>query len=1101
MSKPIDRSIEVDATVLPQSGTEKTLAAGTSATVASLAGGATSTTVDENIPVISPSSYQISDEVARGGMGRILRARDRRLDRPVAIKELLERDSDLEARFMREALITAKLQHPAIVPVYEAGQWPSGERFYTMKLVAGRPFDKVIAEQTTLAGRLALLPQLIAVCEAIAYAHDHRIIHRDLKPQNVLVGQFGETVVVDWGLAKDLASADPDARYAGPYRQSSGTSTMIGSILGTPAYMPPEQAEGDAVDETADVYSLGVILYVLLTSRLPFVEGNVETTLERVRTQTPQSVAAIEPEVPEDLAAIVGKAMQRTPGDRYPNAAALVEDLKRFQTGQLVGVHRYTAAELWKRWARKNRTALTISAIALAVLAVIGVVAVSRVIAANNVAMAERDEANKQRDIATTKEAEAVAQKTLADGRASAAYIESARQEWLAGQHERAAAYLAAGYRGPTDSRATRMLVGLTTEALGRQHKLEKLDPRPVIDSWWYQGGTRLALVHEHGDAIAETFDGTTGKHVDETWTDLPIVARSDNGEFILQVSASTHVARLLDLNAQGRDVPLPDGVVISPGAHIAIATTGDRIALLTDNKLTLTGLGAKPKTVTLPFASCPKFASVDLEVTSSLEGDRIFVGGYQCGFIYTDDAPIKTLRSEGAVFRGGSGFRFIAVALRPGRYTSFIGGVKADDMIASERDMDGTNGAPRLLAISQDGTDVIVAGYRSADIVRWRHDVSTIPGHLASAAFAGDYLVATDYFGVGRVWNGDPVRIEQAFPASGQIALAAAPYVPGSHELATMSQQSFFAGDRIVTRDQLVQTEVDELGAIRDPQITNNTNVRGTTIDHQPSMHGADIPAHTLDITLDERFQAACADADCSSVNLVDTATKAVRGPWKRGPNAEVAFSGPVLVIAASGETPRTIVSLDGHDVPSAVAAIPDTCRFLSLVSTTHVRVECSSTEAFVAISDGARDCTGASQQTAISTDDARCLEIDDKHHVRVTDRKTHERYALLGNSIGSVVERHGIVYTRDSIGTIALWDRESGRQLAELGTGDEVAEGFLAVSPDGTRVLGGDEHEAMLYRLPIDARDATAATSALTKASRWTIRDGRLVEPLGAP
>src|ERR1043165_3276014 len=160
------------------------------------------------LPLVSAAHYRADREIARGGMGRIVAAEDQRLGRAVALKELLTPVPEQLGRFQREALITARLQHPGIVPVYEAGRWPSGEPFFAMKMVSGRPLDKEIAERRSLSERLELLPRIAAACDAIAYAHSQRIIHRDLKPGNILIGEFGETVVIDWGLAKNLDDTD-----------------------------------------------------------------------------------------------------------------------------------------------------------------------------------------------------------------------------------------------------------------------------------------------------------------------------------------------------------------------------------------------------------------------------------------------------------------------------------------------------------------------------------------------------------------------------------------------------------------------------------------------------------------------------------------------------------------------------------------------------------------------------------------------------------------------------------------------------------------------------------------------------------------------------
>ncbi|MEO7729405.1 MAG: serine/threonine-protein kinase, partial [Kofleriaceae bacterium] len=178
-----------------------------------------------------PDRYQIIHEHGRGGLGRVSRAHDRALGRDVAIKELLSRGNLSEVRFLREALITARLEHPGIVPVYEAGRWADGTPFYAMKLVAGRPLRDLIAACATADERIGLLHHVIAVADAIGYAHGRNIIHRDLKPANVIVGDFGETIVIDWGLAKELAAPNDVATDDGPFRTTHDDGlTAAGSI-------------------------------------------------------------------------------------------------------------------------------------------------------------------------------------------------------------------------------------------------------------------------------------------------------------------------------------------------------------------------------------------------------------------------------------------------------------------------------------------------------------------------------------------------------------------------------------------------------------------------------------------------------------------------------------------------------------------------------------------------------------------------------------------------------------------------------------------------------------------------------------------------------
>ncbi len=364
---------------------------------------------------VDPEHYVHGYEVARGGMGRIIAARDRRLGRVVAIKELVHFTPERAARFEREARITARLQHPAIVNLHEAGRWPSGEPFFAMKLVSGRPLSDIVADKAPLRERLGLLSHLIAATEAVAYAHQRQIIHRDLKPSNVLIGELGETVVIDWGLAKDLTETEEDDQDPASSRQVIATAatiepaprrgsasgpglTMAGSVMGTPGYMPPEQAAGEEVDERADVYALGAILYAALGAAEPYATSTSGKILDDVLAGPPRPLAEVEPELPQDLVTIVGKAMARKKEDRYPSAVELAEDLRRFQTGQLVAAHRYSRRELVIRFIVRHRTFFTAVAVALLAGAAILAVSFGRVVRARDRAEEASERAARRAD-------------------------------------------------------------------------------------------------------------------------------------------------------------------------------------------------------------------------------------------------------------------------------------------------------------------------------------------------------------------------------------------------------------------------------------------------------------------------------------------------------------------------------------------------------------------------------------------------------------------------------------------------------------------------------------------------------------------------------
>ncbi|HEX2571268.1 MAG TPA: protein kinase [Polyangia bacterium] len=339
---------------------------------------------------IEQGRYEIEAEHARGGLGRILIAHDQRFGRRVAIKELLAPSRRAVARFVREATVSARLQHPSIVPVYDAGRWASGELFYAMKLISGRSLRELVDETQTLDERLKLLPHILSVADAMAYAHNQHIIHRDLKPSNVMIGDFGETVVIDWGLAKDLSQpAHPEEELSEEMVPRSGGEelTVIGAVLGTPQYMPPEQARGEIVDKRADVYAIGTLLFTLMVGKAPYTGATPEEILRKVKKGETSVFDALPSGVPKDLEAILRKAMAREPEKRYENAQALADDLRRFLQGQLVNAHEYSQLTLLWRWLVHHRILVTVVTLCVAILVMGASYSVRRIVHERQVAL------------------------------------------------------------------------------------------------------------------------------------------------------------------------------------------------------------------------------------------------------------------------------------------------------------------------------------------------------------------------------------------------------------------------------------------------------------------------------------------------------------------------------------------------------------------------------------------------------------------------------------------------------------------------------------------------------------------------------------------
>ena len=366
-----------------------------------------------------PGRYEIMEELARGGSGRILVVFDRHVGRKIAMKELLSdiskapsQDDDpqvtaIRNRFLREARVTGRLEHPSIVPVYEIGQHPDGSFYYTMRLVKGTTLLSAIKKCRSVFDRLELLPHFYHVCNAVAYAHSKGVINRDLKPSNVMIGEFGETVVLDWGLAKIKGS---DETVFVRHDDEGVGKTVVGQAIGTPSYMPPEQAEGNIgeIDEISDIYSLGAILYQILTGKTPFSGRTTDEIIRKVLNENVESAVQKDKDIPPELAAIAEKALSKSKDERYTSVGEMIDDLSAYMSGRKVGVYHYSVFESLKFVAVRHKAAF----ISTLIIFTVTFLAALQIIFLLNMTTVARNEAERGKITANYRTAQAFSEKS-----------------------------------------------------------------------------------------------------------------------------------------------------------------------------------------------------------------------------------------------------------------------------------------------------------------------------------------------------------------------------------------------------------------------------------------------------------------------------------------------------------------------------------------------------------------------------------------------------------------------------------------------------------------------------------------------------------------
>ncbi len=384
---------------------------------------------------------------ARGGLGAVFVALDCELHREVALKQVLEQHADdpvSRSRFLLEAEVTGGLEHPGIVPVFGLGTYADGRPYYAMRFIRGDSLKEAIerfhadTDRRKDPGRRSLelrklLRRFLDVCNAIGYAHSRGVLHRDIKPANIIVGKHGETLVVDWGLAKASGRADAkgsEERPLVPSAASGSAETLPGSTLGTPGYMSPEQARGelDLLGPRADVYSLGATLYCLLTGKPPFAADDVGEVLRAVQRGDFPPPRQLDPSIDKALELICLKAMALEPDNRYGSCKDLADDIERWMADERVSAWREPWTRSLVRWMTRHRTGVTAAGAAILV-ALAGLGAVSGVQARAN---GELKRANTRVFLANTELKQANDKVTRANAELQAANVRERQQFNLA---------------------------------------------------------------------------------------------------------------------------------------------------------------------------------------------------------------------------------------------------------------------------------------------------------------------------------------------------------------------------------------------------------------------------------------------------------------------------------------------------------------------------------------------------------------------------------------------------------------------------------------------------------------------------------------------
>jgi WD40 repeat protein/tRNA A-37 threonylcarbamoyl transferase component Bud32 len=1007
----------------------------------------TSTTAE--ISRVGSLRYHVLRPHDKGGIGEVFVALDQELNREVALKEMQDRyaeDAPSHARFVREAEITGNLEHPGIVPVYGLGQYAGGRPYYAMRFIRGETLKDAIARHhRTTEGRArspefelrALLMRFVTVCNTLAYAHSRGVIHRDVKPANIMLGQYGETLVVDWGMAKavteDGKGTDALAEPALMPRLADSIETQAGAAMGTPAYMSPEQAAGrlDLLGPASDIYSLGATLYTLLTGRPPIEGKETAEVLRKAQRGEWLPVRQAKADVPPALAAICHKAMAPAPSARYGTALELAADIEHWLADEPVSAYRESWAARSRRWMRRRRT-LVSTAVGVLVVALLGTT-VGLVV----VSEAQRREAA-ARKTAEDKEEEArfnqyVAEMNLVQRDYEASNLGRVR-ELLEAQVPREA--------GATDYRDFEWYYW---QRMSHRELLTLKGHTGVVTSVCFSpDGQRLASASD--DLTVRVWDAASGKELLSLKGHTSVVlgvAFSPDGQRLASASVDKTV-RVWDATT-GQELLILKGHT-GPVWVLSFSPDGQRLASAgADERVRVWDAASGKELLSLKGRTSVAFSPDGRQLASASEDKTVRVW---------DAATGKELLSLKGLPSGVMGVAFSSDGRRLATAGGFDKTVRVWDAATGKEllTLKGHTGAVRGVAFSPDGRRLASAG-SDRTVRMWDaatgQELLTLKGHageVRGVAFSPDSRRLASASEDKTVWVWDAATGQELLTLKGHAgAVMGVAFSPDSRRVASAGNGTVRVWDDSTGQELLI-------------------------------LKGYAGGANSVSFSPDGQRLAAASD-DLITVHVWDAATGKQLLTLRGHTNVvlAVSFSPDGRRLASAGRdgtvriwdavTGQELLTLKGHTYAvESVAFSPDGRRLASASDDHTVRVWDAVTGQELLTLKGH---TGFVTGVSFSPDGRRLASVSWDQTIRVWDAATgQELLALQGHThwvFGVAFSPDGRRLASASWDqTVRVWDAATGKELLALKGHTSFVQG-VSFSPDGRRLASASHDQTV--------------------------------------